>query len=184
MELGVIILIAVVVIGAFLVLVYNGLIRARNHVKEAWADIEVQLKRRYNLIPNLVETVKGYASHENKTFQQVTQARAEAMKAHSPAEQAKAEANLSAMIGNLIAVAENYPELKASSNFQSLQDELTDTENKIQASRRFFNNQVLNYNNKLEVFPTNVIGGMFKFKSEEFFELEDEAQRENPKVSF
>lgn len=178
------IIIILVAAALGLVFIYNGLIRARNHVKEAWSDIDVQLKRRYDLIPNLVETVKGYASHEQKTFEQVTQARAEAMKAHTAAEQAQAEMKLTSMIGNLMAVAESYPELKASANFQSLQNELSDTENKIQASRRFYNNQVLTYNNKLEVFPTNFIGSMFGFKSEEFFEMEDEAQRQNPQVKF
>lgn len=178
------IIIIALVIGVGLIAVYNGLIKARNHVKEAWSDIDVQLKRRYDLIPNLVETVKGYASHEKQTFAQVTEARAEAMKAQTTAQHAAAEAKLTSMIGTLMAVAENYPELKASANFQSLQNELSDTENKIQASRRFYNNQVLTFNNKLQVFPTNLIGGMFGFKSEEFFELDDEKERQNPQVSF
>ena len=177
-------LIILVVVGLGLVAIYNGLIKARNHVKEAWSDIDVQLKRRYDLIPNLVETVKGYAKHEEKTFQQVTEARANAMKASTPAQHAQAEMKLTSMIGNLMAVAESYPELKASENFQSLQNELSDTENKIQAARRFFNSQVLTYNNKLQVFPTNFIGSMFGFKAEEYFELEDEAQRANPEVKF
>lgn len=184
MSIAGIIFIVVLVIGVFLIAVYNGLIRSRNNVKEAWADIDVQLKRRYNLIPNLVETVKGYASHEKQTFENVTKARAEAMKAQTAKEHAVAEMKLTSMIGNLMAVAENYPDLKASTNFLSLQDELADTENKIQAARRFYNNQVLNFNNKLQVFPTNIIGGMFNFKSEEFFELSDEAERATPKVSF
>lgn len=184
MQIGLIILLVVVLALIALVGIYNGLIRARNHVKEAWSDIDVQLKRRYDLIPNLVETVKGYASHENKTFQQVTEARAQAMKAQTAAEHGAAEAKLTGLIGSIMAVAENYPELKASENFKELQAELSDTENKIQAARRFYNNQVLTYNNKLEVFPTNIIGGMFNFKSEEFFEMENEAERNNPQVSF
>ena len=179
-----IVLIVVIVLAVLIVGIYNALIRSRNHVKEAWSDIDVQLKRRYNLIPNLIETVKGYAKHESQTFQKVTEARAHAMKAQSAAEHAKAETKLTAMIGNLLAVAENYPDLKASTNFMGLQDELSDTENKIQAARRFFNGEVLNYNNKLQVFPTNVIGGMFNFKVEEFFELDDASERKNPQVSF
>ncbi len=184
MEPLTIVLIVLAVAGVLLVLLYNSLIRARNHVKESWSDIDVQLKRRYDLIPNLVETVKGYAGHERQTFEEVTRARAEAMKASDTAEHAMAEAKLTSMIGNLFAVAENYPELKASENFQQLQAELSDTENKIQAARRFYNSQVLAYNNKLEVFPTNVIGGLLNFKSEVFFEMEDASQRENVKVSF
>jgi len=181
--LGIVIIILVVVAVALIAL-YNGLIKARNYVREAWADIDVQLKRRYDLIPNLVETVKGYAKHEEATFKQVTEARARAMQAKTPAEHAKFEGQLTNMIGNLMAVAENYPELRATENFQKLQDELSDTENKIQAARRFYNNQVLTFNNKLQVFPTNIIAPMFGFKAEEFFELEDAEQRENVKVSF
>jgi len=177
--------VVVLIVGALsIVFLYNSLIIVRNRVKEAWSDIDVQLKRRYDLIPNLVETVKGYAKHESETFQKVTEARAEAMKSHSTGDQAKSEQKLTAMIGNLIAVAENYPELKASDNFKELQGELSDTENKIQASRRFYNNQVLAFNNKLQVFPTNIIGSMLGFKSEEFFEIEDKKERENVKVNF
>jgi LemA protein len=179
-----IVIIVAIVLAFGLIAVYNGLIRARNHVKEAWSDIDVQLKRRYDLIPNLVNTVKGYASHEKETFEKVTQARAEAMQASTAGEHALKEANLTAMIGNLMAVAEAYPELKANENFAKLQDELSDTENKIQAARRFYNNQVLAFNNKLQVFPTNIIGNMFGFKDEEFFDIGDEKQRENPEVQF
>ena len=179
-----IIVIIVIVAALAIVFLYNSLIVARNRVKEAWSDIDVQLKRRYDLIPNLIETVKGYAKHESETFQKVTQARVEAMQAHSTADQAKSEQNLSAMIGNLLAVAENYPDLKASENFKELQSELSDTENKIQASRRFYNNQALAFNNKLQVFPTNMIGSMLGFKVEEFFEIEDQAQREAVSVKF
>lgn len=183
-----IVLLIVVIVAVLLVLyiigVYNGLIKVRNRSREAWADIDVQLKRRYNLIPNLVESVKGYAKHEQETFQAVTEARADAMKAQSPAEHGKQEARLGSLLGNLLAVAENYPELKASENFQMLQQELSDTENKIQAARRFYNGQILKLNNKLQVFPTNIIGGWLRFKAGEFFELEDKAQRENVQVKF
>lgn len=184
MEILIILGIVAAVLAISFIVIYNGLIKTRNYVKEAWSDIDVQLKRRYDLIPNLVETVRGYAKHEEATFQKVTEARAQAMQAQTPAEHAKFEGQLTNMIGNLMAVAENYPELRATENFQKLQDELTDTENKIQAARRFYNNQVLTYNNKLQVFPTNIIGSMLGFKPEEFFEIQDQAQRENVKVSF
>ena len=184
MDVLVIILIILAVLVFAVIGLYNALVRSRNHVQEAWSDIDVQLKRRYDLIPNLVESVKGYATHERETLQRVTEARAEAMKSHTTAQQAQSEQRLSAMIGNLMAVAEQYPDLKASENFQGLQDELSDTENKIQASRRFYNNQVLRFNNKLQVFPTNVIGRWLGFKSEEFFGVEDEKEKEAVKVSF
>lgn len=184
MELGLIIL-AIVVIGALaLIAIYNGLIRARNRVQEAWADIDVQLKRRYDLIPNLVETVKGYAKHESTVFDEVTKARANAMSAKTAGEHAVTEAALSRVLGNIMAVAENYPELRATENFKALQDELSDTENKIQASRRFYNSQVLAFNNKLEVFPTNIIGGWLNFKKQEFFETADAKEREAVSVKF
>jgi len=176
--------IVIVVLALALIFIYNGLIRARNHVREAWSDIDVQLKRRYDLIPNLVETVKGYAKHESSVFTQVTEARSKAMQSHGTAEQAQFEKQLSASIFQLMAVAENYPELKASQNFQGLQSELSDTENKIQAARRFYNSQVLAFNNKLEVFPTNVIGGAMNFKKEEFFEVADAKEREQVSVKF
>lgn len=174
----------VILVVLYLWSLYNGLVGLKTGIEEAWSQIDVQLKRRADLIPNLVETVKGYAKHESETFQKVTQARVEAMQAHSTADQAKSEQNLSAMIGNLLAVAENYPDLKASENFKELQSELSDTENKIQASRRFYNNQALAFNNKLQVFPTNMIGSMLGFKVEEFFEIEDQAQREAVSVKF
>lgn len=174
----------VAVLIVVVVLYYNKFVTIAHRAEEAWSDIDVQLKRRYDLIPNLVNAVKGYASHEQDTFDKVTQARAEAMKASTTGEHALKEANLSAMIGNLMAVAEAYPELKANENFSQLQTELSDTENKIQASRRFYNNQVLTFNNKLEVFPTNIIGGMFGFKVEEFFNIENDKERENVEVKF
>ena len=184
MSILAIIIIIVVVVGLLIAGLYNTLIKSKNRVKEAWSDIDVQLKRRYDLIPNLVESVKGYASHEKETFENVTAARANAMKAQGTAAHAQSETNLTAMIGTLMAVAENYPELKASQNFSQLQDELSDTENKIQASRRFYNNQVLHFNNKLQVFPTNIIGSMLRFKAEDFFELSDKKEKENVKVKF
>ena len=179
-----IVLIVVVVLALILIGMYNGLIRARNRVRESWSDIDVQLKRRYDLIPNLVETVKGYAKHESSVFAQVTEARSKAMQTHGTGAQAQAERQLTASITQLLAVAENYPELKASQNFQGLQAELSDTENKIQAARRFYNSQVLGFNNKIEVFPTNVIAGAMGFKKEEFFEVSDAKEREAVSVKF
>lgn len=184
METGMIILIVLAVLTVALIAVYNGLIRARNHVQEAWADIDVQLKRRYDLIPNLVESVKGYAAHESGVFAQVTEARSKAMSARSASEHAVSEAALTRVLGNIMAVAENYPQLRASENFKALQDELSDTENKIQAARRFYNSQVLAFNNKLEVFPTNIIGGWLSFSKQEFFETADAKERESVNVKF
>lgn len=174
--------IAAVIIVA-LVVMYNSLVRLRVRVDEAWSDIDVQLKRRYDLIPNLVETVKGYAKHEKKLFENVTKARAASMKAESPAEKGKAENMLTDTLKSLFAVAENYPDLKANENFLELQRELSDTENKIQASRRFYNGNVRELNTKIEVFPSNIIAGMFNFSKREFFEAE-EGEKEPVKVSF
>jgi LemA protein len=176
-----IIIVAVVII--WLILTYNSLIRIRNRVKEAWSDIEVQLKRRYDLIPNLVNAIKGYTKHEEGVFTKVTEARAAAMSAKTPAEQAKTENMLTETLKSLFAVAENYPELKASQNFLQLQNELTDTENKIQASRRFYNGVVRDFNTKIEVFPTNIIAGALGFKQSEFFDAPDEVH-EAPNVKF
>jgi LemA protein len=162
---------------------YNGLITLRNRVKEAWSDIDVQLKRRYDLIPNLVETVKGYASHEKETFDRVIAARSKAMSAQGIKEKGDAENMLSGTLKSLFALSENYPDLKASVNFLELQKELTDTEDKVQAARRFYNGNVLDFNNKLQLFPTNMIAGMFGFKVSEFFEAE-EGEKAAPKVSF
>jgi LemA protein len=169
------------------IMVYNGLISSRNQVDEAWSDIDVQLKRRYDLIPNLIETVKGYASHEKEVFLKVTEARTRAMSAEQsgdPAALGQAENMLTGTLKTLFAVAENYPQLKADQNFAKLQDELSDTENKIQASRRFYNGTVRDFNTKLQVFPTNLVAGMLGFSAREFFELENEAERANPKVQF
>ena len=179
-----IIVIVIVVIAGWALMAYNSLIRGRNQVKEAWSDIDVQLKRRHNLIPNIVQTVKGYASHERDTLDSVTQARAKALEAKSPAEHAKAENMLSATLKTLFAVSESYPDLKANANFLELQRELSDTENKIQAARRFYNTNVRDYNTSIESVPKNLIANMFKFTKEQFFELDDEKAKEVPEVDF
>jgi LemA protein len=178
------ILIVVAAVAVWLVAVYNGLIRSRNRVKESWSDIDVQLKRRYDLIPNLVETVKGYASHEKGALEAVINARAKAMGAQSVAEHAQAENMLSGALKSLFALSEAYPDLKAVSSFNQLQSELSDTENKIQAARRFYNSNVMTFNNKIEVFPNNFIAGPLGFSKSEFFELSDAAQREPVQVKF
>jgi len=174
----------VVVLGAFIVGVYNGLVRLRNQVKEAWAQVDVQLKRRFDLIPNLMETVKGYMNHERETLEAVTQARAAVAGAGSLGDRAEAEGMLGMALGRLFAVAESYPDLKASQNFLALQEELTSTENKIGFARQYYNQSVMTFNNKVEMFPSNIIAGMFNFDKSEFFELEEPEQREAPKVSF
>jgi len=173
---------AIIIIAVILVLVlvivsmYNGLVRLNVRADEAWSDITVQLKRRYDLIPNLVNTVKGYATHEKTVFEDVTKARSQAMQAQGPAETAKAENQFSQTLKSLFAVAESYPQLRASENFQQLQAQLTDTEDKIMASRRFYNGVVRDFNTKRKVFPTNVFAGMLGFnKDKEFFELDDAA---------
>lgn len=168
----------------YLIAAYNGIITLRNRVKEAWADIDVQLKRRYDLIPNLVEAVKGYAAHEKSIFEDVAEARAKAMGAQSNADKAQAENALSQTLKSLFAVAENYPDLKANQNFLQLQAQLTDTEDKIQAARRFYNTNVRDFNTKIQVFPTNILANMSGFKPEQLFEIDNAAEREVPKVSF
>ncbi len=170
----------------WLVFTYNKLVTLRNRVREAWSDIEVQLKRRYDLIPNLVETVKGYAKHESTAFENVTKARAAAISGSAnPHDRAEKENMLSGALKSIFAIAEAYPELKANTNFLELQRELSDTENKIQAARRFFNSNVLAINNTVEIFPTNIIAGSFGFKKEEFFDLDETpAQREPVAVKF
>lgn len=180
----IIVLIVVGLIVLWLIGTFNGLVRARNRVKESWSDIDVQLKRRYDLIPNLVESVKGYAKHESGVFEQVTKARAAAMGAQTVEEHGKAENMLTGALKSLFAVSEAYPDLKASANFAKLQDELSDTENKIQAARRFYNSNVLVINTKIETFPTNLIAGMFGFKQSQFFELGDSIERNPVKVGF
>ena len=180
-----IILAVIAVVILWIIGVFNGLVRLRNRVREAWSDIDVQLKRRHDLIPNLVETVKGYAKHESQAFENVTKARAAAISGGSLAERAQKEDMLSGALKSIFAVAEAYPELKANTNFLQLQSELSDTENKIQAARRFYNANVLELNTRVETFPSNIIAGAFAFKKEEFFGLDETpAQREPVKVSF
>ena len=179
------IILGVVVILIFMVIgIYNSLIRLRNQVKNAWAQIDVQLKRRHDLIPNLIETVKGYMTHERQTFEAITQARSNAMNATTVAEKGQAEGILSGMMGKLQVAVEAYHELKANKNFLALQEELTSTENKISYSRQAYNDQVLFYNTKKQVFPSNIFAGMFNFKDEVFFEIQDQAEKAIPKVSF
>ncbi len=184
---NVLLIVGLVVAGVlvFLISVYNGLIRLKNRTQEAWSDIDVQLKRRYDLIPNLVETVKGYAKHEAQTFEKVVEARSAAMAQGSDDIEAKAKAEnmLSDTLKSLFALAENYPDLKANQNFLQLQDQLSDTENKIQAARRFYNGNARDFNIKMEVFPNNLVAGMLGFKKFDFFEAE-EAERENVQVKF
>lgn len=174
----------VVLVGGWLITAFNGLVRWRNRVKESWSDIDVQLKRRYDLIPNLVETVKGYASHERDALEAVITARAKAMGAHSVKEHAQAENQLTGALKSLFALSEAYPDLKAAQNFAELQRELADTENKIQAARRFYNSNVQTFNTRQESFPTNLVAGVFGFKLADFFELTESAAREPVKVSF
>ena len=176
---GIIALSIIVCIG-----MYNALVRRRNRVEEAWSDIEVQMKRRYDLIPNVVETVKGYAAHEKNVLESVTNARTQAMGAKNPQEQLQAENALSSTLKTLFAVAENYPDLKANANFLDLQRELADTENKLQSSRRFYNSVVRDFNTMVQTFPSALVANMFGFIKKDFFGLEEEAARDPVKVSF
>jgi LemA protein len=173
----------VVVLGFILVALYNGLVQSRLRVKEAWSGIDVQLKRRASLIPNLVETVKGYASHEREVLENVTRARSMLQQAGTPGQAAEANNMLTQTLRSLFAVAENYPDLKANQNFLELQRELTDTEDKVAYARQFYNTNVLSYNTKTATFPSVIFANMFGFKPEEFFEAEEEA-RQDVKVSF
>jgi LemA protein len=188
---------ALIFVGALFVLVlvaviifigiYNGLVGLRNRVKNSWSQIDVQLKRRHDLIPNLVETAKGYMKHENETFVKVTEARAKAMNAGnngSVKDVGAAEADLSGSLAKLLLTVENYPELKANQNFLALQEELTSTENKIAFSRQAYNDDVMMFNNKIEMFPSSIVAGMFNFEKSDFFEIEDKAEKQAPKVSF
>ena len=179
-----IVLAAAGVLVLWVVFVFNRLVSMVNRAKEAWSDIEVQLKRRYDLIPNLVETVKGYASHEKEVFEKVTNARAQALGAKSVEEKAKAENALSSTLKSLFAVSENYPQLQAAQNFLELQRELRDTEDKIQASRRFYNGNVRDLNIQIESFPANIVAGMFGYKKMDLFELEEAAAKEPVQVKF
>jgi len=175
----------IVIAAVWIVAAYNRLVSLRNQVKNGWAQIDVQLKRRYDLIPNLIETAKGYMAHERGTFENVTKARGMCDSAKGPADQAKAENFLTSTLKSLFAVVENYPELKANQNMMALQEELTSTENKIGFARQFYNDMVMTFNTKIEVFPTNVIASMFAFKEAELFELEAASEaKEPPKVKF
>jgi LemA protein len=183
---GIIIGVVVIILIIIYIANYNGLVGLRNQVKNAWAQIDVQLKRRHDLIPNLVETVKGYAAHERGTLEAVTNARnlAQSVAGAGVAERARAEGELSSALARLLAVVENYPNLKANQNFLALQEELTSTENKISFSRQYYNDSVLKYNNKTQMFPSNIIANVSGFKQSEFFEVKTTEEREPPKVSF
>ncbi|HEX7358511.1 MAG TPA: LemA family protein [Ignavibacteriaceae bacterium] len=174
----------IVIVVLFFVSIYNSLIGLRNRVKNAWSQIDVQLKRRHDLIPNLLETVKGYMKHEREIMENITKYRSQAMDANSVGDKAAAEGLLSGALGQLRVQVENYPDLKANQNFLALQEELTSTENKISFARQAYNDQVLFYNNKIQMFPSNIVAGMFSFKEEEFFEIEDKTEKEVPKISF
>lgn len=184
-------LIAALVIVAILVILalwffgmYNSLVWMRNQAKNGWAQIDVQLKRRHDLIPNLVETVKGYAKHESSTFEAVVKARSAAVQASGVTEQAKAEGELSGVLSRLLAISEAYPDLKANQNFLKLQEELSSTENKISFARQAFNDQVMQYNSKIQMIPSNIVAGIGGFTAMDMFELKDQAQREVPQVKF
>ncbi|NLK41445.1 MAG: LemA family protein [Planctomycetes bacterium] len=180
-------IIAVVVVVLLVVMfvgIYNSLVRLRNQVDNAWSQIDVQLKRRHDLIPNLVETAKAYMTHERETFEKITEARSKALGAKSIAEASKAEGELTEALSKFMMVVENYPELKANQNFLALQEALTSTENKIAFARQSYNDQVLFYNNQLQMFPSNIIAGMFNFTKRDYFEIENEAERSVPQVKF
>lgn len=182
------VIIGVLILLTFIIFfgIYNALVRLRNQVRNSWSQIDVQLKRRHDLIPNLVETAKGYMKHERETLEAVTNARNAAVAASGKGagQQAKVEGELSGFLTRFFAVAENYPDLKANQNFLALQEELTSTENKISFARQFYNDSVMHMNNKVQMFPSNIVAGMTGFKQEEFFEIEVAAEREVPKVSF
>ena len=180
----IIIIVVVVLLILFFIAQYNGLVRLRNRIDNAWSQIDVQLKRRHDLIPNLIETVKGYAAHEQGTFEKVVQARNAAISAQGPEQAAQAENVLTGALRQVFALAENYPDLKANQNFLALQEELTSTEDRISYARQFYNDSVLKYDNKLETFPSNTIAGMFGFKPREYFKTDDPTDREVPKVQF
>ena len=183
MVIAIVIAVVVILLVVIYISIRNGMIGSRNRVDEAWSGIDVQLKRRHDLVPNLVETVKGYASHERATFEEVTKARTAAQQAQGVQQQAEAENALTAAIGRLFAVAEAYPQLRATENFQQLQSQLEDTEQKIAVSRQVYNDTVLTYNNATQTVPSNVIAGLFNFEPREFFEIEEPA-REAPQVQF
>ncbi len=180
----VVVVVLVVISFPWIVGIYNGLVRLRNQVKNAWSQIDVQLKRRHDLIPNLVETVKGYAGHEKTTLENVIKARGAAVNASAIPDKIAAENMLTQALGRLMAVAEQYPNLKANENFLALQEELSSTENKISFSRQYYNDEVMRYNTRVQSFPSNVIAGMFHFAEETFFEIENAAERQAPQVKF
>mgnify|MGYP003985124223 FL=1 len=181
---GIILLVILVIVVFYVIGLYNSLIRLKNQVGNGWSQIDVQLKRRHDLIPNLIETCKGYMKHEKETLENITNARSHAMGADSISDKSSAESALSGSISKFMLVVENYPDLKANANFISLQEELSSTENKIAFSRQNYNDQVLFFNNKIEMFPSNIIAGSFNFKQADFFEIEDKSEREVPKVKF
>ena len=180
----IIVAVVLVLLVLFVIAAYNALIRLRNQVDNAWSQIDVQLKRRHDLIPNLVETARGYMKHERGTFEAITEARSRAMGAKTVPEASKAEGDLGEALSKFMLVVENYPDLKANQNFLALQEELTSTENRISFARQSYNDQVLFFNNKIQMFPSNVVANMFNFGKRDFFELETAAEREVPKVSF
>ena len=184
--MGLIIVFLLIIIFSFFIFIglYNSLVRLRNRVRNAWSQIDVQLKRRHDLIPNLIETAKGYMAHERETLEAVTQMRSRAMGASGPDEISRTENALSGAMSKFFLVVENYPDLKANQNFLALQEELTSTENKIAFARQSYNDQVLFYNNKIEMFPSNIVAGMFNFHREGFFEIDDATEKEVPKVDF
>jgi LemA protein len=184
MVIVIIVIALLLLVGLIYILVRNSIISLRNRTDEAWSGIDVQLKRRHDLVPNLVESVKGYASHERATFEKVTQARAAAMQAQGPAEASKAETALSQALGGLRVVAEQYPELRATENFQQLQRQLSELEDEIQASRRIYNSNVQAYNTRIQQFPGSIVANQGGFQPKQFFEIGDAAEREAPQVSF
>jgi LemA protein len=185
--IGIVVIVIILLVLLWMVGIYNGLVQFRNAVKNAWAQIDVQLKRRHDLIPNLVETVKGYMQHERGTFEAVTKARnlaSQARESGNVGDTAAAEGELTRALSKLLMVVENYPELKANQNFLALQEELSSTENKISFARQFYNDSVMQFNNKTQMFPSNIIANAFNFKPAEMFELKDAAEREAPQVKF
>jgi len=184
MSLGLIILAVIVVVGAYLIYAYNALVKNKNLVAEGWSGIDVQLRRRADLVPNLVETVKGYAAHEDKLFRDLAELRAKSISGGSVTEQSQVSQAMTGMLGRLFAIAEAYPELKADANFRDLQDKLSGIEDEFQLSRRYYNGAVRNFNTMIESFPTNIISGFFQFTKADFFEIGDQAARQVPKVEF
>ena len=184
MWIAIVVVVVLVLLILSIIGIYNALIRLRNQVNNAWSQIDVQLKRRHDLIPNLVETAKGYMKHERETFEEITKARSQAMGAKTVADASKAEGTLGGALSRFMLVVENYPDLKANQNFLAVQEELTSTENKISFARQSYNDQVLFFNNKIQMFPSSIIANTFNFGKRDFFEIEAPAEREVPKVSF